>query len=158
MQTHQPFSQPYIITIYQGIQQQINLRYISVNGKFIDFGSGIEAVAYIFPRLNQEGQRIGSNQLGAAMYISPRLMRGMLSQIYILGDPLNNFPNFKLVHTESNLFIKSLNNQGMNLPELVYFRGIQGPIKIWEISYNGDEQIREEYIDTDYSKYIDWKA
>ena len=33
-----------------------------------------------------------------------------------------------------------LNSQGMLLPEMVYFQGLQGPIKIWEIEYNGDEQ------------------
>ena len=80
----------------------------------------------------------------------------MLSQVYIMNDPLNNFPNFKIAHIEQNLIIESLNNQGMNLPEFIYYQGIQGPIKIWEITYNGDEEIREEYLDIDPSKYLDW--
>ena len=133
-----------------------DLRYASISGKFTDFGSGIEAVVYVFPRINQQDQQIMTNPLGAAIFISPRLTRGMLSQVYIMNDPLNNFPNFKIAHIEQNLIIESLNNQGMNLPEFIYYQGIQGPIKIWEITYNGDEEIREEYLDIDPSKYLDW--
>jgi len=83
-------------------------------------------------------------------------MRGMLVQTYILNDPFNKFSNFKLVHSEQNLIIESLNQQGMNLPEFIYYQGIQGPIKIWEIKYTGKEKIKQEYLDTDASKYLDW--
>ncbi len=150
------FAQPYILAVYQGRQYKINLRYLSVYGKFFDFGSGIKACAYIFPNIIQQGQGINSNPIGAAMLISPRLMRGMFSQVYLLNDPLNNFPNFKLVYTEPNLMINSLRGQGIDLPEFVYYQGIQGPIKIWEIEYTGDEEIVEKYLDTDASKYINW--
>ncbi len=151
------FAQPYIIVVYQGRQHKVNLRYLSMGEEFIDFGSGIEAGAYIFPKIIQSGQGINSNPIGAAIFISPRLFRGMLSQIYILNDPLNKFPNFELVHSESNLIIDNLNKQGMNLPEFVYYQGVQGPIKIWEIKYTGDEEIKQEYLDKDASKYLSWK-
>ena len=45
----------------------------------------------------------------------------------------------------------------MDLPEFIYYQGIQGPIKIWEIEYTGKEQIKDEYLDTDSYKYLDWK-
>jgi len=45
----------------------------------------------------------------------------------------------------------------MNLPDFIYYQGIQGPIKIWEIEYTGNEKIRPEYLDTDASKYLSWK-
>ena len=151
------FSQPYIITVYQEQQRNINLRYLSIEGEFIDFGSGIEASVYLFPKLDHQEQGINSNSIGAAMYLSPRLMRGMLTQKYILNDPLNKFPNFKLVHTESNLVVNDLRNQGMALPEFIYYQGIQGPIKIWEVEYTGNEEIKQEYLDTDASKYLDWE-
>ena len=148
--------QPYVIMVYQGVQYNINLRYISVNGEFLDFKSGINATAFVYPTIYQQNQGINTNPIGAAMFISPRLMRGMLSQVYILGDPLNNFPNFKLVHTEQNLIIESLNSQGMELPDFVYFNGVQGPIKIWEIEYVGDEEFVQKYLDRDSSKYLSW--
>jgi len=91
------------------------------------------------------------------MYLSPRLMRGMLSQIYILNDPFNKFPNFKIIHKEQNSIIDDLNRQGMNLSDFVYFQGVQGPIKIWEIKYTGDEKIRADYTDNDASKYLTWE-
>jgi len=150
------FEQPYIFVVYQGQQYKINIRYLAIQGGLIDFKSGINASAYVFPVLNIQGQGVNQNPIGAAMYLSPRLMRGMLVQVYILNDPLKNFPNFKLVHSEQNLIIDSLNQQGMNLPEFIYYQGIQGPIKIWEIAYTGKEEIKQEYLDIDATKYLDW--
>jgi len=141
----------------RGFSEQTIDAYLYHNGKFLDFNSGIEATAFVFPKITSSGGGVTQNPVGAIMYISPRLMRGMLSQIYILNDPLNNFPNFKLAHTEQNLIINDLNQQGMGLPDFVYYQGVQGPIKIWEIKYTGEEQMLEKYVDTDYSKYISWQ-
>jgi len=153
------FNQPYIIVMYQNSQYKIYLRYLFAEKSFIDFGSGIEAGAYIFPSVNNEQQGISINPVGAAMYLSPRLLRGLLVQKYILDDPFNNFPNFELIHSEQNLIVESFNNQGMDLQEFIYYPGggILGPIKIWEINYAGDEEIKEEYLDKDASKYLSWK-
>jgi hypothetical protein len=150
-------SQPSAIIIYNGAQHTIPLRYASVNGEdFLDFETGIEATAYLFPSINV-GEGITQNPIGSAMFISPRLMRGMLSQVYILNDPFNNFPNFELIHSEPSLIIDSLRAQGMDLPDFVYYQGTQGPIKIWEITYTGEEELQEKYIDRDSSKYLSWK-
>ncbi|MBS3124562.1 hypothetical protein J4437_08105, partial [Candidatus Woesearchaeota archaeon] len=152
------FPIPYVIAVFQGRQYKVNLRYLSLSGKeFFDFKTGIEAVAYIFPKIIQEGQGINSNPIGAAMFISPRLFRGMLSNIYILNDPLKKFPNFELAYSEPNWIVDDLNRQGMNLPEFIFFQGVQGPIKIWEVKYTGNETIQEKYIDKDSSKYIGWQ-
>ena len=126
-----------------------------MNGEFIDLGFGMEATAFIFPRLIQEGG-IKQNPIGAAMFISPRLMRGMFSQVYILEDPLNNFNAFELAHTEPNMIINDLNHQGANLPDFIYLNGIQGPIKIWKIKYTGEEEYKEKYLDRSASKYLNW--
>lgn len=151
------FGQPSAIMFYNGVQYKIDLRYLSVGEEFIDFGSGIEGGAYIFPRLISQGQSVNSNPIGASMFLSPRLMRGLLTQLYILNDPFDKFKNFELVHTESDLAIDSLRNQGLSLPDFVYFQGLRGPIKIWKINYTGNEKINQEYIDIDESKYLDWK-
>ena len=151
------YLQPYTIIIYQNKQYKVNLRYLSIYGEFFDFKQGIEAAAYVFPRIEQQGQGIRQNPVGAAMFISPRLFRGMLSQIYILNDPLERFPNFKIAHNEPSLLIDNLRSQGMNVSDFVYFNGIQGPIKIWEIEYTGEEEIKQEYLDKDADKYLDWR-
>ena len=84
-------------------------------------------------------------------------MEGLLGQIYLLNDPFNNFPNFKLIHTETSLYVEALKKSGFNSSEIVFYEEIRGPIKIWEISYTGKEEFKEEYLDKDASKYITWK-
>ncbi|MEN9625893.1 MAG: hypothetical protein RL557_221 [archaeon] len=150
------FDQPYIIIVNQNKQHKVPLRYASINGQFFDFKSGIEAAAFIFPRLNIQGQSVSKNDIGAAMFISPRLFRGMLSQIYILNDPLKKYPHFTIAHSQDSLLIEDLRRQGMQLGDFVYYNGIHGPIKIWDISYTGNEQMRQEYLDTDETKYLSW--
>jgi asparagine N-glycosylation enzyme membrane subunit Stt3 len=149
--------QPQIVIVYSGQQYRVDVRYLAVGDEFIDFNSGIEAAIYVFPSIIQSNQGLGQNPLGASMFLSPRLLRGMLVQKFILDDPFNNFPNFNLVHTEQNSIINELNSQGMDLPEIIYYQGVQGPIKIWDIEYTGKEEIKEEYQDKDASKYINWK-
>ena len=149
--------QPYIIISDAIGNHQVSLRYADVNGKFIDFGSGILGCAYVFPTIVTSGQGVGQNPIGAAMYLSPRLMRGYFAQKYILDDPFNNFPNFKIAHVESNLIVSQLRDQGMQLPEFVYYQGVQGPIKIWSITYPSTETVQQKYLDTDPTKYLSWQ-
>ncbi|MEM0465208.1 MAG: STT3 domain-containing protein [Candidatus Pacearchaeota archaeon] len=152
----QRFNQPMIVMEYNRVVHKIPMRYLNIEDKMIDFKSGIEACAFIFPRLESDGQRVSENKIGAAMFISPRLLRGFLAQKYIMNDPFNKFPNFKIAHVEPSPLIKSLNSQGMNLPDFVYFNGLHGPIKIWKLEYTGNERIREEYLDIDSNKYLNW--
>ncbi len=148
------FEQPQLAFYYQGKQINIPLRYIYFKDQFYDFKTGLEGTADIIPKVDSNGKL---NIAGALIYISPRVMRGMLAQKYLLDDPFNNFPNFKLTHTESSLVVESLNSQGTNLGEFIYYGGVQGPIKIWDIEYTGKEKIVEEYLDKDYSKYLSWE-
>jgi asparagine N-glycosylation enzyme membrane subunit Stt3 len=151
------FEQPYVIAFYQGSQYKVYLRYLAIDKDFIDFKSGIEGCAYLFPYLENSGQGLSSNKIGAAMFLSPRLLRGLLAQIYILNDPFKKFQNFQVAHTESSLVVDNLRSQGMQLPEFVYYQGVQGPIKIWNITYTGKEEIKPEYLGTDPSKYLNWQ-
>jgi len=151
------FNQPYLLTIYNNKQHEIKVRYLFVNNTMHDFESGIDAVIFIIPRFDRQS----SNQylkidLGTALYLSPRIMRGLFAQLYLLDDPFNNFPNFNLVHQEDSRVIQSLRESGPELPSFIFINQLEGPIKIWEIQYTGKEEIKEEYQDTDYTKYIDW--
>jgi len=157
LRNDQSLGQPSILLVYQNVQHNINLRYLTFGTEIIDFGSGIEAAAFLYPRIIPQGQGVSTNPTGAAMYLSPRLLRGYLAQKYILNDPFNNFPNFKQVHAQPSPVVESLNAQGLNLGDFIYFQGVQGPIKIWKIEYTGNEQIKDEYIDTDSSKYLSWE-
>ncbi|MFH1451630.1 MAG: STT3 domain-containing protein [archaeon] len=149
--------QPVGVFYYQGIQHEIPLRYLEIGGNFRDYGSGLNGTIKVIPNILQSGQGMQADQLGAIIYISPRVTKGFLAQKYLLDDPFNNFPNFKLVHSEENIIIQSMNSQGANLPEFINYQGLQGPIKIWEIEYTGDETKQEKYLDKDSSKYLSWQ-
>jgi len=152
-----PFDQPYVNMVYQGERTPVQVRYIATDSGLVDFGSGLEATIYIMPMVTQQANGgIQADPIGTAVYLSPRWTNGMLAQIYVLDNPFEKFDNFELVHAEPNPIVQSLNEQGMNFPEFIYFQGIQGPIKIWEITYTGKEQIQDKYIDTDANKYLDW--
>jgi len=137
----------YIYTVYNGIQLKIPLRYVYYEGVLMDFGTGVEGCAYIFPKL-VDGS--GYNPKGSALFLSPRNMRALWVQMYLL----DNVEHFKLVHTEANVIVKDLRRQGMPSRDLIYYKGIQGPIKIWEIEYTGNEVFNEEYMLLDYPEHL----
>jgi hypothetical protein len=113
----------------------------------IDYGSGIEGCAYIFPRLDPQ---TGINSIGASMFLSPRNMRALWVRLYLLGEG----ENFELAHVQSNGIVENVRSQGIEISEIFYYQGIQGPIKIWEINYTGDEEYKEEYVQKNYPKEI----
>lgn len=144
------FEQPYIFAVYQEQRYTIYLRYLFYEGELIDFGSGIEGCAYLFPRLIQEGQNARINPYGAALFLSPRNMRALWVKLYLLEEG----ENFELAYMESSTLIRSLRSQGLNVGEIIYYDKLYGPIKIWEMNYVGNEKHNEEYIMKDYPERL----
>ena len=140
------FEQPYAIAVYKGNQYRIYLRYLFFRGELLDFGSGVEGGAYIFTQLKESGV----NPMGAAMFLSPRNMRALWVRLYLLEEG----ENFELVHVETNKVVESVRQQGIDLPEIIYYNGIQGPIKIWKVNYVGDEEYNEEYVQKPFPEEI----
>jgi len=152
------FSQPKAVFVSSnGQYTTIPIRYLKYDKTFRDFGLGIDAAVNIIQRVSQGTKGLQIDELGALIYVSPRVLRGMMGQVYILDDPLKKFSNFGLVHSEPNIIIESLNQQGANLRDFVYINGIQGPIKIWDIAYTSNEKINPEYTQILASDYITWK-
>ncbi len=151
------FKQPTGVFYYQGQQIEIPLRYIYFNKKIVDFGTGIGAAVYILQRVNTGTEGLSVDNLGALMYLSPRLMRGMFAQEYLLNGYFNKFPDFQLAHSEPSPVIESLNSQGANLNEFIYYQDVQGPIKIWKINYTGEEKLNPEYLQRQKPSYITWE-
>ena len=144
------YAQPSVVIVYQGKQYQENLRYLYIDNKLIDFKTGISGCAYIFQSLDVSGQQVSANNYGAAMYLSPRNMRALWVHLYLLREG----KNFELVHTQANPIVASLRSQGMNLSDIIYYQGVQGPIKIWKVNYTGKETYQEEYMRTDFPESI----
>ncbi|MCK5624631.1 DUF3060 domain-containing protein [Candidatus Pacearchaeota archaeon] len=154
-----PFDKVYGVFFYNGEQFQIPLRYVYYEGVIIDLGEGLETVAYFIPSISSNSQGVGVDQLGAVIYLSPQVMNSLVGQLYILNDAFDNYPGVNLVHSEPSLFVDNLNNQGLNLNEFVYYQGIQGPIKIWEINHQDNIIARQEFLNTagEYAEYDNLK-
>jgi len=150
LNTNGTFNQPYSIVVYNNQQYNVNLRYLYFNGEIIDFGSGMEGMVYIFPRLINQGEKVGINEKGAAFYLSPRNLNALWVRLYLLGEG----KNFKLVHKEQSELIIQLSNQGLSIGDFVFYDTFYGPIKIWEVSYTGNETYIPEYVQRDYPEEI----
>ncbi|MBL7059160.1 hypothetical protein ISS08_01790 [Candidatus Pacearchaeota archaeon] len=148
--TENIFKQPIGIFIYNGQQTDIPLRYLYVGEEFIDFGQGLEAGIKIIPRISSAANsQIQIDQLGSAIYLSPRTFEGLFSQLYLLNDPLKKYPTIKLGHSEQNALSRDLSLQGINPGEILYYNGnLWGPIKIWEINYPENILTNEEFLET----------
>jgi len=158
--------QPIAIYYNQGMQVRVPLRYIYDGKTFIDFGegSGIEACFYVVDNANAisgGGAGAGIDRGGAGLYISPRIMRTFLGQVYLLNDPFNNFPAFTLAHSEPDFILSYFNSQlaaGGQAPltEFAEYQGIKGPIKIWKINYYGNETVMKDSLLREPPDYITW--
>ncbi len=140
--------QPNVIYIYNSNQYSEKIRYVYFNNKLYDFGSGVDAGVFIFPRVDLSNGQYSMNNIGAMMYLSSRTVHSNLARIYLFGQ---NSDYFKLVHTESNLFVDNLKQQGITSGEFIYFQGFQGPINIWEIKYPSDIKENIEYLEKDFA-------
>jgi asparagine N-glycosylation enzyme membrane subunit Stt3 len=150
-------NQPTGIFYYEGKQYRIPLRYAYYEGKFYDFGSGLPGAVRIIAKVIQGSNGgIQMDREGGVIYISPRVLNGMMAQIYLLNDPFKKFSAFTLAHAENNIIVNDLNSQGAKIDEFVIYGDIHGPIKIWNIDYTGNETFKPEYLEKNPPKSIDW--
>jgi hypothetical protein len=128
------------------------LRYVYNNGKEYDFKTGFEAGIFIFPLLKNNNNQLSVVSNGAAFYLSPRTVHSQLVDLYLLDKPSKYF---KLVHTEENLFVANLKQQGMGVGSFIYYQGFQGPIKIWQVSYPANMKVNQTYLETTIPPELD---
>ncbi len=138
---------PIGIFVYQDKQYNLPLRYAYVNNNFIDFGSGVESGVYIFPKIEQNSIEPD----GAMLYLPKRIVRSQLARLYLYKE---TNPYFKLVHTEDDFIVAQVKSMYPDLGDIVFFEGVRGPIRIWEINYPSDIKFKEEYIKTESPKEI----
>ena len=143
------FKQPEAIFVYNGNQFRIPLRYLYYE-KLYDFSSGYNGGVYLVPKVIRQGEGIGINNLGSAMFLSERNTRALWVKLYLL----NQTENFQLVHSEDDFLVANLKQQGAKTGDFVLYDGIRGPIKIWKINYPSGMKINEEYLKTDYPDIV----
>lgn len=149
------FEQPIGVYLYNGQQYRIPFRYFYFDNKLIDFKEGLNATARSLPVLKSSQAGVVVDELGAAIYLSPKTSGSLFAQLYLMDDPLNMYPSFEVAHSEEDLFIGSLKSQGLEFGEFLYYNGFRGPIKMWKTNYPADILPREEFFERDI-EYAQW--
>ncbi|MEM4271597.1 MAG: STT3 domain-containing protein [Candidatus Pacearchaeota archaeon] len=139
-------SNPIGIFVYQNKQYKLPLRYAFEN-KLIDFNSGINAGIFLMPYIQQSAEGVRIDKDGALIYLSDRTVKSQLARLYLYNE---DDKYFKLVHSEDDFVVEQLKNSNVTNKDIVYFGGIRGPIRIWEINYPSGMKINEEFLQKNY--------
>ena len=147
--------QPVGIFMYKGQQYRIPLRYVYSNGQLYDFKVGLNSGIRIIPSLTQTSTGILADNFGALIYLSDRTFSSLVGQLYLMDDPQGLYPGVTLVHSEDNDIVKIAKSYNPSIPSIIYYNGIQAPIKIWEINVSDDIIVRDEFLKTSgtYGEY-----
>ena len=144
--------QPLGVYVYNGQQYTLPLRYIYDSGEFKDFGSGVEAGVYLYPRLISANGGLNVDIDGSLLYLSKRTVKSQFARLYLYNE---DNTNFKLVHSEDDIVIKQIKSQNPEFSfDIVNYQGIRGPIRIWEIEYPEDIKFKEEYLSKEYPREL----
>jgi len=102
---------------------------------------------FIYPKMNVVSDQVSINDMGALFYLSKRTINSNLANLYLFNKKSDYF---KLVHTEDNLIIQNLRDQGLDIGDFLQYQGFQGPIKIWEINYPKNLEINPDFLNKEY--------
>lgn len=138
--------QPEAIFVYQGQQYSIKLRYLYTNNELLDFGQGMNAGAFGVPTVVDSGSGANIDPEGSLLYLSNRTIKSQVARYYLFNQDSSNF---KLVHSEDDVLVKQIKASGFDY-DFVYYNGLRGPIKIWEINYPAGIQSNQTYLQTTY--------
>lgn len=144
-------SQPVGIFVYAGNQYEIPMRYAYYEGEFTDFGSGVEIGIFLMPRVVQNNNQLEILPNDVLLYLSARTVKSQLARLYLYGE---DNPYFKTAHVEDDIVISQIKSQGVDIGDFVYFQGVRGPIKIWEIHYPSDIKLNEEFLERVYPEEL----
>ena len=150
--------QPEAVYVYNNIQYRIPLRKIYFNGRLHDFGSGLNATIRIVPAIQQSGQGMTINPFGAAVYLSSRTEKTLFAKLYLMDDPLGEYEDISLVHSEDDMAVKAMKMQSSAIEDFIYYQGFRGPIKVWEVDYPEGTPVYEEFLEPQTSHAdMDWR-
>lgn len=137
--------QPNAIFLYNNQQIPIPVRYLYYQGRIFDYKKGLNATISLIPKVGNTATE--TDESGAAIYLSPKVSKSTLAQLYILNNKEGRYSEFELVHSEEDAYITYLKAMGLNLGEFAYISGdIRGPIKIWKVSPDEDILINNEFL------------
>jgi hypothetical protein len=148
--SQQSIGQPIGVFYYNKQQIRLPLRYVSYQGKLIDFGRGINSTFFLFTQVTQSSNsQIQMDPIGAGIYLSSKTKDGLFAQLYLMGYPDNRYPTIKIANKQEDYVVNLLKQQGVNVGSFVYFNGLRAPLSIWEIDYPSDIVANEEFMAVD---------
>jgi hypothetical protein len=123
----------------------IPIRYFYLNGQYFDLQFGINSMIRFVPKFNPDNPN-PLNDFGAAIYLSEKTKDSLFSQLYLMNNSYGLYNYFNLVHTEDCNLVKYLKDFIDYKDDLIYYSGIQGPIKIWKVKPNENILINQEFL------------
>ncbi len=143
-----------IIAVYQNQQYRVPVRYAYYKGAFYDFNSGIDAGVYVYPSVQIVNGQAAIDEVGASMFLSSKVVHSQFARLYLYNEPQEGF---RLMHSEDNLIVKALKESGATqIHDFIYYQGVQGPIKIWEVVYPEGMQVNPLYLRETFPEGQQW--
>ena len=140
------FKQPIAVFLYNGQQYRIPIRNMQIGSIYKEFGDGIDATIKIIPAIINSNGQLQKEDLGSVIYLSPKVSPSLFAQLYLLGDPKNEYPTLTPVHIEDDTIVDYLKAGGYISSDFVYYQGFRGPITIWKVDYPDNILAREEFL------------
>jgi hypothetical protein len=139
--------QPQAIAIYQNKQYRLPIRYLFDGTKLTDFGSGLDAGIMFITSIEQNGQQASADPYGSILYLSNKTVRSGLARYYLYGQETDAI---KLVYSQDDPIVSQVKQMGLSNSDFVYYGGVRGPIKIWNITYPKGIVANNSYLETSF--------
>ena len=144
--------QPKAIIITQGkggqVETELPMKYAFFNNTFYEFESGIESGAFFMQRLNSQETSFQLEEDGALLYLSKRTVKSQLARLYLYKE---DNPYFELAHSQDSPIVEQIKNSGAKEAEdIIFYGGVQGPIRIWEINYPDNMTLNQTYLSKNF--------
>ncbi|MEK6907207.1 MAG: STT3 domain-containing protein [Nanoarchaeota archaeon] len=121
-------NQPKAILVYNGEQLELPLSCLYMNNEKYEFDNAVMNGCFrIIPTINDNL----INNIGAGLFLSPRVKKTVFANLYLLNKESENF---KLAYSDED-----------RVPLALYNGRLIGPYKIWEISYPKDLKVPEYF-------------
>jgi asparagine N-glycosylation enzyme membrane subunit Stt3 len=139
--------QPIGVYVYQNKQYRVPIKNLYFNGKMSSFPSGLDAVAYIIPKVSSTTDgKISLDPIGAMIYLSPRVFDSLLGKVYVLNDYAKEYTGLRLSDSEDGQAVKYFKQTWGITNDFVYFNGLQAPLKIWKVDYPLGTPVHNEFL------------
>jgi len=142
------FKQPIGAFIYNNRQINLPIKNLYFNGKMITYEEGIDAVAYVIPKLVQTNDgKVSVDPTGAVIYLSPLVKNSLMGKLYILNDYYGEYTDLNKAYFADDDVVSYLKQMmGDSLGDFVYFQGLRAPLKIWKVSYPLGTPVHREFL------------